>query len=844
MDIEKLLAELTLEEKASLTAGADMWNITAIERLGIPPIRVTDGPNGARGSALLGAGAVTSACLPCGSALGATWDPAVVEEVGVVIGREARTKSCRYLLAPTINLHRSPIAGRNFECYSEDPLLSGTTAAAFVRGVQSQGVAATAKHFVANDAEFERNTMSSDVDERTLRELYLRPFELAVRDGGVLSVMTGYNRVNGRFSTENAELLTSILRDEWGFEGTVMTDWFGFADTVASAVAGLDLEMPGPSRVYGAALADAVRDGRIPEAHLDAIVRRWLTVIDRLDAWDDPEPTEESIDRPEDRVVARRAAADSCVLLANDGLLPLDASAGQRIALVGPRAATVHMMGGGSAQLAPHYKVSLRDVLADRLGDRLTFEPGCRIDKTTPPLEGSVLATPDGRQGVLVELWAGHGAEGDPAVTLLRRDTRLMFFGEPAPEVGTEFTMRATTVLTPDRSGPHVLTLAELGHAKLFVDGALAIDEAPPDAPRGTDAFGMASAEREASIELTAGQPVELVVEYSSRDAMLLYLTKLGMRAAVTGDELDAAVAAATDADVAVVLVGTSDEWESEGHDRDSMDLPGEQDELVRRVAAANPRTVVLVNSGAPVTMPWADDVAALLQVWLGGQEMAAAIDAVLFGDAEPAGRLPTTIPECLEHNPTYNTFPGENDHHRYGEGLLVGYRWYDTHELPVRFAFGHGGSYTTFAWGAPTCSTDTITPGGTVTVTVPVTNTGARRGAEVVQCYVRAPQGRLARPARVLGGWAKLWLDSGETRDALVELDERAFASWDPTSPDADDLAARTANAVMPPGRDTARTEAGWWIDAGTYVLEVGASIADLRGRVSVTSDERRIGP
>ena len=248
MDIEKLLAELTLDEKASLTAGVDLWNIAGIERLGIPPISVTDGPNGARGSALLGAGDVTAACLPCGSALGATWDPAVVEAVGAVIGREARTKSCRYLLAPTINLHRSPIAGRNFECYSEDPLLSGRTAAAFVRGVQSAGVAATAKHYVANDAEFERNTMSSDVDERALRELYLRPFELAVREGGALAVMTGYNRVNGRFSTESAELLSTILRDEWGFEGIVMTDWFGFADTVASAAAGLDLEMPGPSR--------------------------------------------------------------------------------------------------------------------------------------------------------------------------------------------------------------------------------------------------------------------------------------------------------------------------------------------------------------------------------------------------------------------------------------------------------------------------------------------------------------------------------------------------------------------------------------------------------------------
>ncbi len=846
MDIEHVLAELSVDEKAALTAGFDLWNIGGVERVGIPPIRVTDGPNGARGSALLGAGTVTAACLPCGSALGATWDPVLVEEVGAVIGREARTKSCRFLLGPTINLHRSPLAGRNFECYSEDPLLSGKIAAGFVRGVQSQGVAATPKHFVANDAEFERSTMSSDVDERTLRELYLRPFELAVTEGGALAVMTGYNRLNGVFLTESAELLTTILRDEWGFEGIVMTDWFGIADTVVSPAAGLDLEMPGPSRVYGTALAAAVRDGRVPEAQLDTMVRRWLTVLDRLGAWDDAEPTEASIDRPEDRAVARRAAADASVLLTNDGVLPLDPEAGLSVALIGPMASHVHMMGGGSANLAPHYKVSLHQVLAERLGDRLVVEPGCRIDRSTRQIEGASLATPDGRQGVLVELFAGHDLEGEPVATMTRPETRLFFVESPAPGIGGEFSFRATTILTPERSGPHVLTLVDLGHARLFVDSTLTIDHAAPDTPRGLEVFGMASVERGADIELTQGTPVELVVEYSSRDAAFLYLAKIGLRPTETGREIDDAVAAAAASDVAVVIVGTSDEWESEGHDRQSMDLPGAQNELVARVAAANPRTIVVVNAGAPVTMPWADDVAAIVWVWLGGQEMAPALDAMLFGEAEPAGRLPTTIPLRVEHNPSYDTFPGANDHHRYGEGLLMGYRWYDTRCLPTRFPFGHGGSYSAFSWGEMAVSADDLQPGGTVVVTVPVTNTGTRRGAEVVQCYIAPAQGpgRLPRPDRELAGWAKLWLDPGETTTARIELTERAFAHWDPTSPDRDELATRgRANPMLARPTDL-RTQPGWWIDAGTYQIELGASVTDIRQRLQVTSDSRRIGP
>jgi beta-glucosidase len=326
--VDQLINQLTLAEKAALTAGADFWSTVAVDRLGLPSVTVTDGPAGARGSALLGFGAVSSVCAPCGSALGSTWDPELVERVGAMLGEETRTKAARVLLAPTVNIVRSPLAGRNFECYSEDPLLTGRLAAALIRGVQSQNVATTVKHFAGNEAEFERHTISSVIDERTLREIYLVPFEMAVRDGGSLGIMTSYNRLNGEYCTDRADLLQGILRDEWGFDGFVVTDWFGIGSTATAAAAGIDLEMPGPGRFYGPALAAAVTSGEVDEALVDAAVRRLLSVFDRLGALDDPPgAVEESIDRPEHRALAREAAIGATVLLTNNGVLPVDPSA-------------------------------------------------------------------------------------------------------------------------------------------------------------------------------------------------------------------------------------------------------------------------------------------------------------------------------------------------------------------------------------------------------------------------------------------------------------------------------------------------------------------------------------
>jgi beta-glucosidase len=816
-----VIDKLTLEEKAALTAGADMWTVPGLPDHGIPSISMTDGPNGARGSALLGAGRMTALCVPCGSALGASWDPALVEEVGQALGEEARTKGARVLLAPTINLHRHPLGGRGFECYSEDPLLSGKTAAGFVRGVQSRGVAATAKHFVANEAEFERTTIDTVVSERALRELYLVPFEIAIREAALMAVMTSYNRVNGRWCSEDRALLEDVLRGDLGFDGLVMTDWFAVGSTLDSARAGLDLQMPGPDRFYGAPLAKAIADGDLDEAVLDRMVERWLQLIDRLGAWDDRPGPERSVELPEHRAIAHRAAVAGTVLLTNDGTLPLKGT--ERVALIGPLAARAHIMGGGSAQLRAHRSPSLYDVLQPQLGDRLVLERGCDIDKTVRPL---ALA------GIRLDLYDSVDWSGQVYASSIESDLKMLWFGSPEPTLDEDaFSFRATAQLPVHETGDHVFTLVQAGRSRLLVDGQVVLDGITDPPPMGQEFFGLGSQEVEAAVALEAGTTVELVVEYSSQLSQFLHGVKIGYRPPHVDDPIGRAVAAARDADVAVVVVGTSEEWESEGHDRASMDLPGQQDELVRRVAEANPRTVVVVCAGAPVSMPWADDVAAVLLPWLGGQELAPALDDLLFGRAEPGGRLPVTLPERVEHAPAFGSFGGENDVTVYSEGLFVGYRWYDSRHLPVRFPFGHGLSYTSFSWGPASLSDGTFVPGSSLTVSVDVTNTGDRAGSDVVQVYVRPLTSRLTRPRSELRGFTKVWLEPGETRTVEVVLDDRAFAYWDDASAEHAHLRERLGEGSIVPADQgpEPRTEKGWYVDPGQVEVVVARSVSDV---------------
>ncbi|MCU1377199.1 MAG: beta-glucosidase [Acidimicrobiales bacterium] len=818
--VDELVAALTLDEKAALTAGIDMWHTAPIERLGIPSWKMTDGPNGARGGSF--DRMTPSAAVPCGSALGATWNPALLEQIGAVLGDQARTKQARVLLAPTVNLDRHPLGGRTFEAYSEDPLLSGLLAAAFVRGAQAQGVATTVKHLVGNEQETERNTIDTVIDERALRELYLLPFELAVKEGGTLGVMTAYNRLNGPWCDEHAELL-GIVRDEWGFDGIIVSDWYAVDSTIGSALAGLDIEMPGPPRQYGPKLAEAVRAGDLDQSVLDAIVRRILGVFDQLGALDDPPVGEEqSVDRPEHRAAARRAAIESTVLLRNDGVLPFDVSSLGSLVVIGPNADRAQIIGGGSATLEPHYRITPLEALRTRLGDvvDITYEQGCDIDRTVPPM-------PLPMEEVFLD------ADGNEVFRRSGDNTRLVFFGPPSPELSKRWSVRSAGTFTPEVSGPYQVTLIQAGRARVVVDGQVVVDGVTDPPPPGQALFGMASEQIDGTVELVAGKPVELVIELSNDGAPLVVAAVVGVRPVPPPDLLERAVAAAAAADAVVVVVGTNDDWETEGHDRTSMDLPGGQDELVRRVCAANPRTAVVLNAGSPVTLPWADEAPALLDVWFGGQEMANGLVDVLTGRADPSGRLPMTFPERIEHAPAFGNFPGEHGEVRYGEGVLVGYRWYEARHLPVRFPFGHGLSYTTFELGTPEVSGDEP-----MLVRVRVTNTGSRSGGEVVQLYVEPVDPKVVRPPKELKAFAKVWLEAGKSATVTLALTERAFAHWspDPAPYEAIKERQRTSTVSIAPSSGETPPPKGWHVEPGEYRLHVGRSSADIQHIVPVT--------
>ena len=771
-----------------------------MERAGIPALTVTDGPNGARG--VRG----TSACFPSSTALAATWDTALVERVGAALAEEALAKGARVLLAPTVNIHRHPLAGRSFECFSEDPHLSARMAAAYVRGVQGGGVGATVKHFVCNDSEFERRTISSEVAERALREIYLPPFEAAVREAGAWAVMTAYNRLNGTHCAQHPTV-RSLLKEEWGFDGLVMSDWYGTHAGAASVAAGLDLEMPGPPAWMGPHLLEEVRGGRLPEAALDDQVRRLLRLLDRcrLLGGPVPDPPVRSPDRPEHRELARRAAAQAIVLLRNAGeLLPLREAGLRTVAVIGPNAEMAAIQGGGSANVNPHRAVGPLGALREALGPdvRVEHEPGCPPAAGRPPLDDRLL---DGK-GLALAYHAGLELAGPPVLTEVVHRGRVVWMGAPAPGLPAgEFSVRGTGRRAPRHAGRHVLGLASAGRSRLRLDGRVVIDNWDGWTP-GATFYGVGSDEVTAEVELEVGRRYELSVELAATSGPIAGLA-LRCTEPRPGDLLERAVALAAEADAAVVVVCTDDEWEREGADRASFALPPGQDELIERVAAANPRTVVVVNTGAPVRMDWADRVPAVLQAWFGGEEAGHALADVLLGRANPSGRLPTTIPRRLEDTPAFLDYPGENGRVRYGEGIFVGYRWYDRRRIEPRFCFGHGLSYTTFAYGPLELDRAELRPGETLVASVEITNTGAPAGAEVVQLYVADPESRLARPERELRGFRRTWLEPGQTCRLRFELDVRDLACWDPGS-------------------------GGWVAEAGEFEITVGASSRDLRAR------------
>lgn len=659
-NIQALVAQMTLEEKAALCTGASAWTTTPIPRLDLPELLVSDGPHGLRRVPevqSMSSQSLPATCFPTASSTAAGWDVDLLREMGEALAEEAISLGVDVILGPGTNMKRSPLCGRNFEYFSEDPYLAGALATSLIEGIQSRGVGTSLKHFAANNQEYERFSIDAVIDERALREIYLPAFEAAVTQAKPWTVMCAYNRLNGIHASQNHWLLTEVLRDEWGFEGFVVSDWGAVHDRVAALKAGLDLEMPGPKPTRVNAVIEAVRNGDLDEAVLDEAVRRILTIVCR--AAQTPKGGE--FDVAAHHALARRISAESIVLLKNDGILPLQSP--QHIAVIGRAAMEAHFQGGGSSHINP----TQVDV------------PFAELQKLAGNAELSF-------------------AEGYP------KDDSL--------------------------------------------DGGL----------------------------------------------------------------IDEAVALARTADVALLYVALPSFKESEGYDRPDLDLTAQQVKLIQAVTAVQPHTVVILNNGAPVVMgEWLDQTAAVLEAWMMGQAGGSAIADVLFGRVNPSGKLAETFPLRLIDTPSYLNFPGENGVVRYGEGLFIGYRYYDAKETAVLFPFGYGLSYTTFEYSNLQLSADRFKDVDGLTVSVDVTNTGAVAGKEVVQLYVHDHESRLVRPYKELKGFAKVSLQPGETQTVSLVLDSRAFAYYDPAHHQ-------------------------WITEDGQFDILVGASSADIRCRATVS--------
>ncbi|MFI6450890.1 glycoside hydrolase family 3 protein [Streptosporangium amethystogenes] len=801
MDIEELIGKLDLAAKVRLLTGADMWSLPALPQIGLARLVMSDGPIGVRGEEW--SSDDPSIALPSPTALAATWDVELVREVGRLLGQEARRKGVHVLLAPTLNLHRSPLGGRHFECFSEDPYLTGEIGAAYVEGVQSRGVATTPKHFVANDSETDRFTVNVKVGEKALREVYLAPFERVVR-AGAWGVMAAYNSVNGTTMTEHPALQRDLLKGEWGFDGFVVSDWMAARSTEATAEGGLDVAMPGPSGPWGGKLEAAVREGRVAEEIVDDQVHRVLRLALRVGALR-PAPGAPSDDSRTGETgaagghatidgiaLARKVATRSFTLLRNEGgLLPL---AGVRsVALIGAAAAEARIMGGGSAQVFPDRVVSPLEGLRGRGGVEVRHALG-----TDPRIRLAPLAVPC--RALFLDAAGGILAEHRLAAAEARWIGRL----PPDVDTGRLAAVEIRAAYLPDVSGPHEFSVVGVGAFTVEVDGETVLDETVSLTGDDPAAAFLAPPERRITVTLTSGVPVELAVRHSRAKftGMAFVAFALGHADPSPGEDalIAEAVEAASAADVAIVVASTTPEVESEGFDRTGLALPGRQDELIAKVAEANPRTIVVVNAGSPVEMPWLERIPAVLLTWFPGQEAGSALAGVLFGDAEPSGRLPTTWPAHGPDAPVLEVTPTGGEL-AYEEGVFVGYRaWERTGRVPA-FWFGHGLGYTSWSY-------DSVAVTGK-TVTVAVTNTGERPGREIVQFYL-APQDRdPGRPARALAGFSVVDAAPGETVVTTVYLPERAFQVW---------------------------ADRGWSTAPGDYTVEVGRSVADRRLSATVT--------
>ncbi|KAB8304181.1 hypothetical protein EYC80_003600 [Monilinia laxa] len=821
----QLAKTLSLEEQVSLLVAADFWRSKSIPSKGIPAFKTSDGPNGARG-AIFKAG-TKAALFPCGVSLAATWNTELIHEVGQHLADETKARAAQVLLAPTVCLHRCPLGGRNFESFSEDPFLTGKLAIAYIKGLQERGVAATIKHFVANEQETYRLTIDSVVQERHLRELYLRPFEMAIREANPWAVMSSYNLINGVHADGNFHTLKEILRGEWNYDGLVMSDWGGTNSIVESIEAGCDIEMPVSTKWRGEKTIKAIENGKLSREAVENAAANVLYLVERTKGSDmTPESPEAEDDREETRKLIRQAGVEGITLLKNENnILPIKPSQA-KIAVIGPNANRAIAGGGGSASLNPYYNTIPLDSIKAIPGKDVTYALGCHTYKWLP-LAAEYCTTSTGAQGVTLEFHIGDKFEGTPRIIQHRANTDLFLWDSVPEEVNPIWSVRAKTTLTPTTTGLHTLSFSSVGPGRLLVNGDVTVD-----LWNWTDlgeAMFSGSKDILFDIYLEANVPVELVAETTneirplSKQAQInqTHATggcRIGYKEADAEDHLQKAIDAAKSSDVAIVIVGLDAEWESEGYDRQTMDLPsdGSQDRLIDAVVEANSNTIVVNQSGSPVTMPWAKKVPAILQAWYQGQEAGNALADVLFGLENPSGKLPTTFPVRLADNPTYHTWPGENFRSLYGEGLYIGYRHYDHLSLPPLFPFGHGLSYTTFSYSSPTLSSSILSsasPNSKITLSLEIKNTGYMQGKEIVQLYIHDVKSRLVRPEKELKGFAKVSLEVGESKVVQIDIDRYSVGYWD----------------------DSSREGKGMWVaEEGEFKVWVGGSAADIRHEIS----------
>ncbi|OJJ66054.1 hypothetical protein ASPBRDRAFT_666692 [Aspergillus brasiliensis CBS 101740] len=777
IDIDAILPQLTLDQKASLVAGSDFWHSMPIESLGVSAIRFSDGPNGVRGTKFFYG--TPSYCVPCGTALGATFDTELLWKIGNLLGREARDKGVHVLLGPTMNIQRSPLGGRGFESFSEDSVLSGELGAAYCLGVKEAGVIPTPKHFVCNDQEHQRIAVNSIVTQRALREIYLRPFQIALAKARPAALMTAYNKVNGIHAAEDPHLLLNILRGEWGWEGLIVSDWFGTYSVSAAIRAGLDLEMPGPPRFRGAALSHAISSGKVDESTLDQRVRAMLHLINEAARSGIPTGgSEVHHDRPADQELLRTAAADSIVLLKNDdGILPLRRD--RSVAVIGPNANYARYCGGGSASLEASYTVSPLDGIRAQASD-VRFSQGSYSHQQLPLL-GEQLKTPDGKTGFSFRVYydppeATH-RELAEELLLTQSEGFLMDYADSRFRT-CDFYIDMEGYFTPEEDGIYDFGVSVCGTGRLFIDGALIVDNATKQTG-GTSFFGSGTREERGSMSMVAGRRYRLDFLFGSS-----FTSNFERRGAVAfgpggfrfggckrldpHKAIDDAISVAQAADQVVVVVGLNGEWECEGYDRDSMEMPPYSDLLVKSILQVRKDAVIIVQSGTPVTLPWVSQASALLQAWYGGNEVGNGIADVLFGSVNPSGKLPLSYPINIWDTPAYLNFGSESGRVLYGEDVYVGYRYYEKTRTPVLFPFGYGLSYTTFNQTNLVVSTTQET----ITVSLTIQNTGSRAGAEVVCIYIVPTAGtEIKRPMRELRGVGKRFLEPGASTNVVIEM-------------------------------------------------------------------------